>query len=151
MKAADDILSWKRVSIPLEGDAGGWVLAENADIRCLEISEDSTLYCHATPSGTTQTLFKSVDSGISWVSTGDVSHEITALATVPGSSKELYYTTGSKVYKSTDTGNKFIPLPDISAVVGTGNLNISCIDVCNQGETNLLVVGTADSDDNEYG
>src|SRR4030042_2328260 len=76
VKAADDILSWKRVPVPLEGDAGGWVLADDADIMCLEMGSDGSLYCHATPSGTTHTLFKSVDDGRSWESTGGVTADI---------------------------------------------------------------------------
>ncbi|MBN2075995.1 MAG: WD40 repeat domain-containing protein [Dehalococcoidales bacterium] len=150
-RAADDILSWKRVPAPLEGDAGGWVLAEDADIMCLEISDDGTLYCHANPSSTTQTLFKSVDNGISWVSAGGVSDDIIAIAAVPGSSTELYYTTGSTVYKSADAGYTFIPLPKITAAEGTGDLHISCIDVYKHRGSNLIAVGTLDSDDAELG
>ena len=151
VKAAEESVSWRRVPVPLEGDPGGWVLAEDADITCLEMSGDGTLYCHATPSGTTQTLFKSVDEGRSWLPIRKVTHDIIAIATVPGSNTEIYYATGSTIYKSTDAGYTFIPLPELTAGVGNGNLSIKCIDVRKHGESNLVAAGTAGSDNNEYG
>ena len=151
VKAAEESISWRRVPVPLEGDPGGWVLAEDADITCLEMSADGSLYCHATPSETIQTMFKSTDKGRSWIPTGGVTDDIIAIATVPGSNMEIYYATVSRIYKSIDSGYTFIPLPELTVGVGSGNFSINCIDVYKNGESNLVVVGTADSDDNGYG
>ncbi len=151
VSAADNAVTWERVNMPREGDAAGWILADGADIKSLTIAGDNTLYCYATPSGTSQTLYKSTDNGKSWSTTGRITDEIVDIAVVPGSSTDIYFATSSKIYKSSDAGLNFILLPDLPDSVGEGNLLIKCIDVCRQGQFNLIAAGTADSDNAEYG
>ena len=50
---------WSPINTPAEGDAGNWVLAAGSDVRHLSIAIGGSLYCHANPTGTTYTLFKS--------------------------------------------------------------------------------------------
>jgi len=109
--SAADTAQWSPVNIPTEGVAGKWTLAAGSDIRCLTMGNDGTLYCYATPSGTTYTLFKSMDAGRSWTTTGKVSDTIIDIAISPQDSSSVYYTTASRVYKSTDAGGTFTPLP----------------------------------------
>jgi len=62
--ATPDEVRWSRVNIPIEGDAGNWVLASGSSIQHLTLAADGTLYCYANPSGTSYTLFKSTDAGL---------------------------------------------------------------------------------------
>jgi hypothetical protein len=80
---APDEVAWSPVNIPGEGPSGGWVLARGSDVRHLAIAGDDTLYAYATPSGTSDTLFKSTDDGQSWLATGNATDEIVAITPTP--------------------------------------------------------------------
>ena len=91
--ASPDEVKWSRVNIPTEGEAGDWVLADGADIRHLTMAIDGTLYCYATPTGTSFTLFKSTDGGYSWSYIGKVEDDIVGIAIAPDNADVIYYTT----------------------------------------------------------
>lgn len=108
--AAVDAAQWTSVNIPAEGAIGGggtWTLANGSDISCLTMASDGTLYCYANHSGTTYTLFKSVDNGHSWTTTGKVTYVIIDIAILTQDSTNIYYDAASCIYKSVDTGNTF--------------------------------------------
>ena len=148
--ANPDELEWSRVNIPAEGAAGNWVLASGSDVQHLTMAIDGTLYCYASPSGTSYTLFKSTDGGYSWSYTGEVKDRIVALATAPDNASIIYYATSSNIYRSTDAGNSFLPLPANPGGAGSNNVEITSIDVSYPGYY-ITVVGTRDTDNGEYG
>jgi hypothetical protein len=139
------------VGIPAEGESGGWVLASGADTRHLARAADGTLYCYATPTGTAHRLFKSGNGGISWSQTGGVQDSIVDIVTVLGDAGTLYYATSSMIYKSTDAGVSFAPLPANPGGSGSNNLEIASIDIAGPGTANLVAAGTRDTDASEYG
>jgi len=151
LAAAIEDVRWCQVSIPAEGESGGWVLASGADTRYPARAADGTLYCYATPTGTAYRLFKSGDGGISWSQTGGVQDTIVDIITIPGDASTLYYATTSIIYKSTDAGFSFVPLPANPGVSGGSNLGITSIDITGPGTANLVAAGTRDTDASEYG
>jgi photosystem II stability/assembly factor-like uncharacterized protein len=144
-------IEWSRVNIPAEGETGNWVLASGSNIQHLTMTDDGTLYCYANPSGTNYTLFKSGDGGYSWSYTGGVEEAIVDIAAVPDDARVIYYVTDSVIYKSTDTGNSFNPLPQGPGGAGTGNITITCIDVIRVDNAVIVAAGTRDSDDSQFG
>ena len=148
--ANPDELKWSRVNIPTEGTAGNWVLASGSDVQHLTMAIDGTLYCYASPSGTSYTLFKSTDGGYSWSYTGKVKDSIVALATAPDDASIIYYATSSNIYRSTDAGNNFVLLPANPGGAGSNYVEITSIDVAYLGYY-IVVVGTRDTDNGEYG
>ncbi|MBA7615448.1 hypothetical protein ES703_22729 [subsurface metagenome] len=144
-------VKWARVDIPTGGEAGNWVLAGGSNVQHLTMADDVTLYAYADPSGTSYTLFKSVDAGYSWSYTGNVQDAIVALATAPDDANIIYYATVSSIYKSADAGNSFIQLPPNPGGAGADNITITCIDIARLAGNNIIVVGTADSDNSQYG
>ena len=50
-------------------------------VQHLTLARDGTIYCYASPSGTSYTLFKSGDGGYSWSSAGKVTDAIVDIAT----------------------------------------------------------------------
>ena len=149
--SAADTAQWAPVNIPTEGVAGKWTLAAGSDLRCLTMANDGTLYCYANPSGTAFTLFKSSDAGRSWTATGKVSDVIIDIAVSPQDSSNVYYATASRVYKSTDAGTTFSPLPPNPGGAGSGTVVITSIDVVNTGSANTVVVSTTDTHAAQYG
>ncbi len=150
--AADSTLvKWLRVNIPTEGKAGNWVLAGGSDVQHLTMTIDSTLYCYADPSGTSYTLFKSSDQGKSWSYTGKVTDNIVAIATAPDDAKVIYYATSSQIYKSTDAGSKFNQLIPNPGGAGSDNIVVTSIDVAKLGKNNIIVVGTRNTDNLQFG
>ncbi len=139
------------MGIPAEGESGGWILASGADTRYPARAADGTLYCYATPTGTAHRLFKSGNGGISWSQTGGVQDSIVDIVTVPGDAGTLYYATSSIIYKSTDAGVSFVPLPANPGGSGGNNLEIASIDITGPGTANLVAAGTRDTDASEYG
>ena len=117
--ASPDEVRWSRTNIPVEGAAGNWVLASGSNIQHLTMAVDGTIYCHANPSGTSYTLFKSVDAGHSWSCTGNVQDAIVDIATAADDANIIYYATAHSIYKSTDAGNIFNQLPPGLGGVGT--------------------------------
>lgn len=150
ISAADTAVTWRKVSLPAEGKAGGWALAKGADIRCLAQSADGTLYCYANPAGTTFTLFKSVDNGLSWSFTGGVAEAITDIVSPPDNANVLYYATASAIYKSNDAGETFMPLPPPGGA-GTNNITITSFDVVRTGSFYTIAAATRDADAGEFG
>ncbi len=148
--ANPDEIKWSRVNIPAEGTAGNWVLASGSDVQHLTMAIDGTLYCYASPSGTSYTLFKSTDGGYSWSYTGNVKDSIVALATAPDVASVIYYATSSNIYRSTDAGNNFVSLLANPGGAGSNNVEITSIDVAYLGYY-IIVVGTRDTDNGEYG
>ncbi|MFC1920807.1 hypothetical protein ACFLYQ_03670 [Chloroflexota bacterium] len=147
--AAPDEVKWCIVDIPAGGEAGNWVLAGGSDVKHLAMTSDGTLYCYANPSATSHTLYKSDDAGFKWSSVAEVTDTIVDIAPVPGTG-DIYYATESDIYKSVDGGG-FIRLPSAPGGAGSGNVNITCIDVFLYGEHNIVVTGTSDNDTLEYG
>jgi len=151
VSASPDSISWSEVNIPHEGEEGNWVLAYGSDIRHLTAATDGTLYCYANPAGTGYTLFKSTDNGNSWSATGKVTQAISTIVTAADDSSVVYYATTSSVYKSTDDGKSFIELPPNPGGAGTGNIEITAIDVTRLGTHYIVAVGTRDNDVSQYG
>jgi len=149
--ASPDVVKWSGVNIPTEGKPGNWVLANGSDAQHLTMALDGTLYCYVNPSGTSYTLFKSTDGGYSWSYIGEVEDEIVDIATAPDDASGVYYATSSAVYKSTDAGGSFILLPANPGGAGSNNMEITSIDVARAGGSNIITVGTRDTDSSEYG
>jgi hypothetical protein len=63
----------------------------------------------------------------------------------------LYYATISSVYRSGDGGTSFIPLPQNPGGAGSNNVQITSLDVVRLGSSNLVAVGTKDTDFGNYG
>jgi len=150
-QASTDDVRWSPVSLPAEGIAGGWALAAGADTRYLTAAIDGTLYCYATPAGTTDRLFKSMNGGLSWSSTGRVKDAIIGIATSPFDAATVYYATVARVYRSTDAGISFIALPPNPGGAGSGNMQITSLDVARTGAGNLVAVATRDTDAGQFG
>jgi len=112
---------------------------------------DGTLYAYANPSGTSYTLFKSTDGGYSWSYAGEVTDNIVDIATAPDDTSIVYYATVSNIYKSTDAGNNFTPLPPNPGGAGNNNIEITSIDVTPLDRNSIIAVGTTDTDDSQYG
>ena len=106
--ASSNLARWSNVNIPTEGKAGNWVLADGSDLQHLTMAADGALYCYATPSGTSYTLFKSADGGYTWSYTGKVQDSIVDIATAPGDANIVYYATSANLYRSTDAGRNFV-------------------------------------------
>ncbi len=147
--ADPDEVKWSRVNIPTEGKAGNWVLAKGSDVAHLTMAIDGTLYAHVT--GFTYTLYKSTDEGRSWSYTGEVTNAIVDIATIRNDASTIYYATPSSVYKSTDAGSSFTPLPPNPGGAGSNNIEITSIDAAPLGSINIIAVGTRDTDNGEYG
>jgi len=141
--------AWSVVPLPTEGESGRWVLANGADTKYLTAAKDGTLYCYATPTGTTERLFKSTDRGTGWTSTGHVKDMIVAIAVDPDDADTLYYATSSNVFRSTDGGNTFTPLP--ANLSWGGNKQITSLAVASSGDRNLITVGVSDWIKGQYG
>jgi len=149
--ASPDAARWSSVNIPTEGKSGNWVLANGSDVRHLTMAIDGTLYGYASPSGTSYTLSKSTDSGYSWSFTGRVEDAIVAIATAPDDATVIYYATSTNIYKSTDAGVSFIPLPSKPGGAGSNNVGITSIDFTKMGSKYIVAVGTRDADSSEFG
>ena len=147
--AAPDEVKWSRVNIPTEGKPGNWVLAPGSDVQHLTMAVDGTLYAYG--KGLTYTLYKSIDGGYSWSYIGGVEDNIVDIATEPDVASIVYYATLSDVYKSTDAGISFTPLPPNPGGAGNNEIEITSIDVVRLGSHNIIAVGTKDKDGSEYG
>ncbi|MFC1937129.1 hypothetical protein ACFLWY_01055 [Chloroflexota bacterium] len=152
--ADEDAAKWCRVDIPAEGRLGDWALADGSDVQNLTMAADGTLYCYARVkiNGTdTDMLFRSATEGQSWQETeyeGDAITSIVCSATDPDI---LYVTDGSSVYKSHDAGESFDQLAGASLPALDANEIISCIDVGYKADKPYVFIGTADSDDSDFG
>jgi len=149
--AAPEESRWNPVNIPAEGQAGNWVLAKNSDVCLVTQANNGTLYCYANPAGTSYTLFKSGDGGYSWSYTGKVEGAITAIVTAPDNADIVYYATSTRVFCSRDAGNTFSPLALNPGGAGSNNVEITSIDVTGPGPANMIVIGTRDTDNLQYG
>ncbi len=147
--AAPDEVKWSRLNIPTEGKVGNWVLANGSDVQHLTMAIDGTLYAYA--KGLTYTLYKSTDEGRSWSYIGKVTDTIVDIATAPNDANTIFYATPSNVYKSTDAGSSFTPLPPNPGGAGNNNIEITSIDVAPLGSNNIIAVGTRDIDSPQYG
>ncbi len=148
--ADPDEVMWSRVNIPTEGKAGNWVLAKGSDVAHLTIAIDGTLYAYVT--GLTYTLYKSTDEGRSWSYTGEVMNAIVALATTRNDASTIYYATSSNVYKSTDAGSSFTPLPPNPGGAGSNNIEITSIDVgYDASDDPYVFIATVDTDGGDFG
>jgi len=150
-RATTNTIEWSGVNIPTEGEPGNWVLASGSDIRHLTMAIDGTLYGYVSPSGTSYTLFKSTDSGYSWSSTGEVTDTIVALATATDDANIVCYATAADVWQSTDAGSNFSPLPANPGGAGSDNIEITSIDAARLDSNSIIVIGTRDTDDSQYG
>lgn len=150
-EAFPELAKWSPVNIPTEGDPGSWVLASGSDVEYPTLAADGTIYCHANPSGTVYTLFKSTNGGFSWSYTGKVKDNIVDIAIVAGNSSNIYYATSSAVYKSTDSGNTFVSLPPRPGGTGADNKTITSMAVFRLEGSNIVAVGTKDSDAGQFG
>jgi len=146
-----DAARWSSEQIPADGQLGKWVLALGSDLQHLSIAPDGSLYCYATPTGTTDTLFKSIDNGVSWFTTGRVKDVITDITVCPQDSNTIYYATASKVCKSTDAGVTFTALPLNPGGSGTGNVQITSIDIVRTSTGNIVALSTRDTDAGQFG
>ena len=146
--AASEAVRWTKVSIPTEGEAGDWMLAAGSDIQHLTMSGDGTLY--AGVKGLTYTLYRSNNGGYSWKHIGNVRDAITGIAISPHDAGTIYYATASEVYRSTNNGKTFVPLPPNPGGAGANNREITSIDVARLN-SNIIIVGTRDNDSAEFG
>jgi len=149
--ASPDEVKWSRVDIPTDGQAGNWVLASGSNVQHLTMAADGTLYCHANPSGTSYTLFKSTDGGYSWSHTGQGTDAIVAIATAPDDASIVYYATASNIYQSADAGTSFTLLPLSPGGAGSDNITITSLDIARPDDNSIIAVGTRDTDDSQYG
>jgi photosystem II stability/assembly factor-like uncharacterized protein len=149
--ATPDVAEWSTVDIPTDGKPGNWVLADGSDVRHLTMASDSAIYAYANPSGTSYTLFKSTNGGLSWEYTGTVKDNVVDIATSPDDAEVIYYATSSGVYRSTDAGDSFAPLASNPGGAGSGNIEITAIDVFPMDNEHVIAVGTRDTDSLEYG
>ncbi len=143
--AAPDEVKWSRFDIPLDGKPGNWVLADGSDVQHLTVAGDGTLYAYG--KGLTYTLYKSTDGGYSWSPIGKVQDAIVDIAIALDDA--VYYATSSAIYKSTDDGSKFMPLPSPGGA-GSNGVEITSFDVARLNN-NIIIVGTRDTDNGEYG
>ncbi len=146
--AADAAVTWTKVNIPTQGEAGGWGLASGSDIRHLTASPDGTLYAAVT--GLTYTLYRSTDNGVSWRPVAGVQTEISAVAISPHDAGSLYYATAADVYGSTDGGQSFVWFPPNPGGAGSDNIAITSLAVAWDG-SDVIAVGTRDGDGGQYG
>ncbi|MDP2920353.1 MAG: hypothetical protein Q8O43_09085 [Dehalococcoidia bacterium] len=149
--ATTEEAKWSPVPLPVEGATGKWALAPGSDAKYLTAATDGTLYCYATPSSTSDTLFKSTDGGLSWLSVGRVSDVIIDIAVVAGNPAEVYYTTASRIHKSINAGATFTALAANPGGAAAGNIRITSLDVTRMGGSNLVVVSTRDTDAGQFG
>lgn len=140
---------WHRENTPLEGEDGGWLLAEGSDVRQLAITADGVLY--ACIEGLAYALFRSTDGGSSWSQTGNVSENITDIATSTLDANIIYYATAGNIFKTTDAGDSFRPLAANPALAASDNIEITTIDVTHWNGSHIVVAGTRDTDTGEYG
>jgi len=145
--SADDV-KWSRVSIPAEGNAGSWLLANGSDVKHLTMSANGTLYAYA--QGPSYTLYRSTDGGRHWSYIGDVQDSIVDIAVSPQDENAIYYATAADVYRSTDDGKKFYQLPASPGGAGNNNVEITDIAVTHLS-SNIIAVATRDTDNAEYG
>jgi len=143
--AAPDEVKWSRFNIPLDGKPGNWVLADGSDVQHLTMASDGTLYAYG--KGLTYTLYKSTDYGCSWSSIGKVDDAIIDIAIAPDD--VVYYATSSAIYKPTEDDSKFIALPSPGGA-GSNNVEITSFDITRLNN-NIIVAGTRDTDNAEYG
>ncbi len=148
LSATPQSLKWTRVDIPMEGAAGGWVLADGSDIQHLTVAADGTLYAYG--KGLTCTLYKSTDRGLKWSPIGNVQDEITDIAVSSYNNNTIYYSTVKAVYQSSDGGKKFQALPASPGGAGTGNRVITSL-TTTWLNCNIIAVGIRDTDIGEYG
>jgi len=148
LSAAPQSLKWTRVDIPMEGAAGGWVLADGSDIQHLTAAADGTLYAYG--KGLPCTLYKSTDRGLKWSSIGNVQDEITDIAVSLHDANTIYYSTVTAVYRSTDGGKTFLALPAEPGGAGANNKIITSL-AATWLNNNIVAVGIRDTDIGEYG
>jgi len=91
--ATPEAAEWSIVDTPTDGKTGNWVLADGSDVQHLTMAIDDAIYAYATPSGTSNTLFKSTDGGFSWEYTGEVKDDVVDIATGPDDADVIYYAT----------------------------------------------------------
>lgn len=149
--AAPQAAVWSAVNLPAEGTGGKWQLAAGSDVKLLSAAVDGTLFAYANPPGTNNTLFKSVDNGISWTACPQVTDIITALKTAPDDKSRIYYATNSTVWISSDGGITFTEVESSPGGAGNGNITITSMAVVSSGSSRLIAVGTRDSDSGEFG
>jgi photosystem II stability/assembly factor-like uncharacterized protein len=150
--ASPEPLKWSRVNIPAEGEKGDWGLGWGSDIKHLTVAVDGTLYAYGR--GLDDTLYSSDDGGLSWQATGEVADDIAAIATDPDDASLVYYATASRVYKSDDGAESFLPLPESPGGAGGNNIEITSLDVARdfaEPESNIIAVGTRDKDPGQFG
>ncbi len=146
--AADEV-KWSPVGIPTEGRAGGWVLASGSDTRHLTMAADGALYAHG--KGLANTLYKSTDGGYQWADIGGVADDIVAIATAPDDADTIYYATAASVFKSSDGGRQFTRLGGEPGGAGSGNIEITAIDVATREGRNVIAAATRDRDGGQFG
>ncbi len=140
---------WHQENIPLEGEGGGWLLAEGSDVRHLATTGDGILYAYV--DGLDYTFFRSADGGCSWSQIGDVTDAIVDIATSAADVGVIYYATAGNVFKSTDAGMSFSYMASNPALAGSSNTEITTIDVTCWNDSHIVVAGTRDTDTGEYG
>ncbi|MDD4859539.1 MAG: hypothetical protein PHR56_04975 [Dehalococcoidales bacterium] len=139
---------WLKVSIPAEGPGGNCVLAGGSDVQHITLGADGALY--ACGKGLTYTLYKSPDGGSGWAATGNVQHNIAAIAASPGDADFICYATTSSVYLSRDGGKNFDALPAAPGGAGSGNIEITSLAVA-QADSHIVIAGTRDTDNGQFG
>lgn len=149
--ASPDEVKWSKVNIPAQGTAGKWVLAGGSDVQHLTLAADGTIYGYANPSETSYTLFKSKDGGYSWSHTGNVQDAVVDIAATPDDANLVYYATATGVYKSSDAGASFAPLPPNPGGAGGNNIEITSLSLARLGNSRIVAVGTRDTDSSQYG
>ena len=145
---------WEEFKVPKNGSTGSYVLALAADgeeatmpIGPIAKAIDGTLYLYADPDGTTRTLFKSDDGGLTW-SAKLVTNAIIDIATSPDEADVLYYATTTAVFKSINGGSDWDQLQAVSLAT---NETINSLDAALLGDDYVVVISTADSDSGDYG
>lgn len=125
------------------------MLAAGSDVQYLTRDIDGTLYAYG--KGLTYTLYRSTDNGHSWAYIGNVQDAIVDIALAPGDASIIYYATKSAVFRSTDGGDAFQALPPAPGGAGSGNVEITSLEVARYQQSQFVAVATKDTDAAQFG
>ena len=148
--AATSSLTWTPITIP---DGTHYQLYPGSDVGPMAVTPDGGTVFASVNVGGNWSMLKSTDGGYTWRSTGlsdalvaqsDVTDIIAAkISPLWSSDGTIYVTTNNSVYRSTDHGNTFSPMPVVPGTVNGSHI-ITSLDAGVGADGNVkLVVGTS--------
>jgi hypothetical protein len=147
VESASEAARWQKVDIPLQGEIGSWLLAKDSDITCLTSDSKNILY--AGVSGLPSNLYKSADNGISWQALTNNSDTIIDIVVAPDDDNIIYYATALGIYRSIN--GTFALLATLPVNPADIDDVITSIDVTKYRDEYLVVIGTKNENDGEFG